>query len=192
MEEDDLSLCLELISPVLAGLHDDWRASHQLYQERYPAEILAEHDESTAASCVRSHMLMAIKRRFDGVDGYHVLDINGLKVLNYRDLAVLRFKKVDAAGRHHNYQTGQQKAFDDQLPLPSLPPEAVRLTSGYQLDMSGQAIERIIIARPVGFSIAWTAQVHVIENKAAWIDITPRRLAGTERFDYRGRAGGRG
>jgi hypothetical protein len=191
MEDDDLSRCMELASPLLAGLHDEWRNAHQLYQERYPAEILAEHDESTAASCVRAHMLMAIKRRFDGVDGCHVLDINGLKVLNYRDLAVFRFKKVDAAGRHHNYQTEQQKDFNDQLPLPNLPPEAVRLTSGYQLDVSGQAIERIIIARPLGSSIMWTAQVNVIEDEAAWIDITPRRLAGTERFDYHGRAGGR-
>jgi hypothetical protein len=179
-----------LISPVLAGLHDDWRAAHQRYQDLYPAEVLAEHDESTAASCVRSHMLMAIKRRFDGADGCHVLDLKGLKILNYRDLAVLRFKKVDAAGRHHNYQTDQQKDFDGQLPFPGLPPEAVRLTSGYQLDVSGQEIERIIVARPLGSSIAWAAQVNVVEDRPAWIDITPRRLAGTERFDYRGRAGG--
>jgi hypothetical protein len=191
MDEDDLSRCMGLISPVLAGLHDDWRAAHELYQERYPAEVLAEHDEATAASCVRSHMLMAVKRRFDGVDGCHVLDLHGLKVLNYRDLAVLRFKKVDAAGRHHNYQTDQQKDFDDQLPLPGLPPAAVRLTSGYQLDLSGQEIERIIIARPLHKSIMWTAQVNVMEEQATWIDITPRRLTGTERFDYRGRAGGR-
>jgi|GraSoiStandDraft_4_1057263.scaffolds.fasta_scaffold50720_4 hypothetical protein len=188
--EEDLLRCMELISPLLVSLHDEWRGAHQLYQQRYPADILAEHDESTAASCVRAHMLMAVMRRFDGTDGCHVLDINGLKVLNYRDLAVFRFKKVDAAGRHQNYQTEQQKDFDGQLPLPNLP-AAVRLTSGYQLDISGQAIERIIIARPLGTSIMWTAQVNVIEDQASWIDITPRRLAGTERFDYRGRAGGR-
>jgi hypothetical protein len=182
---------MSFIEPLLVGLHDDWRAAHTLYQERYPADILAEHDETTAANCVRAHMLMAVIRRFDGVPGCHVLDINSFKVLNYRDLAVLRFKKVDAAGRHHNYQTAQQKDFDDQEPLPGLPAEAVRLTSGYQLDVSGQAIERIIIARPIGQSIMWTAQVNVIEDHAAWIDITPRRLAGTERFDYRGRAGAR-
>ena len=189
--EDDLSRCMELVAPLVVGLYDDWREAHQLYQERYPAEVLAEHDKSTAASCVRSHMLMAVVRRFDGAHGCHVLNVNGLKVLNYRDLAVLRFKKVDAAGRHHNYQTDQQKDFDDQLPLPGLPTEAVRLTSGYQLDISGQAIERIIVARPLGSSMMWTAQVNVIEERAAWIGITPRRFAGTEHFDYRGRAGRR-
>jgi hypothetical protein len=189
--DEDLLRCMALIEPVLVGLHDDWRGAHALYQERYPADILAEHDETTAANCVRAHMLMAVIRRFDGVPGCHILDINGFKVLNYRDLAVVRFKKVDAAGRHHNYQTEQQRDFDDQEPLPGLPAEAVRLTSGYQLDVSGQAIERIIIARPISQSIMWTAQVNVIEDHATWIDITPRRLAGTERFDYRGRAGGR-
>jgi hypothetical protein len=189
--EDDLSRCMELVEPVLVGIHDDWRTAHQLYQERYPAEVLAEHDESTAASCVRAHMLMALMRRFDGIGGCHILNVNGLKVLNYRDLAVFRFKKVDAAGRHSNYQTEQQRDFDDQLPLPGLPAEAVRLTSGYQLDLSGQEIERIIVARPFGSSIMWTVQVNVINERPAWIDITPRRLAGTERFDYRGRAGRR-
>lgn len=192
MEDDDLSRCMELISPLLAGLHDDWHAAHQLYQGLYPPEILAEHDETTAANCVRAHMLMAIRRRFDGVARCHVLDIKGLKILNYRDLAVLRFKKVDAAGRHRNYLTEQQKNFDDQLPLPNLPPKAIRLTSGYQLDMSGQLIERIIIARPLSSSIMWTAQVNVIEDAPVWIDITPRRLAGTEHFDYRRRAGKNG
>jgi hypothetical protein len=189
--EEDLLRCMELVSPLLVGLHDEWRGAHHLYQERYPADVLSEHDDSTAASCLRAHMLMAVMRRFDSVNGCHVLDVNGLKVLNYRDLAVFRFKKVDAAGRHHNYQTAQQKDFDDQFPLPNLPAEAVRLTSGYQLDVSGQMIERIIIARALGSSIMWTAQVNVVEDHAIWIDITPRRLAGTERFDYRGRAEGR-
>ncbi len=187
----NLLRCMGLIEPLLVGLHTDWHEAHSLYHDRYPPEVLAEHDESTAASCVRAHMLMALKRRYDGVPGCHILDYNGLKVLNYRDLAVLRFKKVDAAGRHHNYQTGQQKDFDAQEPLPGLPPAGVRLTSGYQLDISGQTIERIIIARPLSSSIMWTAQVNVIEESAFWVDITPRRLAGTEGFDYRGRAGGR-
>jgi hypothetical protein len=188
--EEDINSCMNAIEPLLVGLHDEWTGAHRLYQEKYPPEVLAEHDDSTAASCVRAHMLMGVLRRYDGAVGCNILNIEGLKVLNYWDRAVLRFKKVDAAGRHQNYQTAQQRDFDDQLPLPGLPPRAVRLTSGYQLDASGQSIERIIIARPIGRSIMWTAQVNVLAERASWIDITPRRLSGTERFDYRARRGG--
>jgi hypothetical protein len=189
MDEDDLDHCMGIIAPLMVGLHDEWMAAHSLYHEKYPPEVLAEHDDSTAASCVRAHMLMNIMRRYDGAAGCNILNVEGLKAFNYWDQAVLRFKKVDSAGRHQNYQTDHQRDFDNQEPLPGLPPEAVRLTSGYQLDASGQLIERIIVARPLGRSIMWTAQINVLEDRASWIDITPRRLTGTERFDYRARRG---
>src|SRR5262249_14108699 len=111
-------------------------------------------------------------------------------LLLYKDETVWRFKKVDATGRHENVQTFQQRAFDDQLELPGLPAEATRLTSGYQPDVSGETIERVIIARPIGRSMLWSSQVNVVHGAAAWEDITPRRLPGTTRIDLKGRRGG--
>lgn len=105
----------------------------------------------------------------------------------HKDETVWRFKLVDGAGRHSNYQTQQQKDFDDQLELPGIPPPAIRLTSGYQPDDAAQAIERILVARPLGPSIRWVAQINLSEGEASWTDITPPRLPGTDRFDYRGR-----
>ena len=64
-------------------------------------------------------------------------------------------RKLDRLGRHAKQavQTQQQKDYDYQLPLPGLPAPAVRLISGYQLDATGEAIERIVdfaSVRPVG------------------------------------------
>jgi hypothetical protein len=132
-------------------------------------------------------MLLEIRRRLDGQHGCNLLDVRGFHVLNYRDEAVLRFKKVDSSGRHSAYQTDQQKEFDDQKTIPGIPPAAVRLTCGYQNSPSGDAIERIIIARPMGRSILWTSQVTVIDAAADWVDITPERLPGTGRVDFRRR-----
>ena len=89
-----------------------------------------------------------------------------------------------ANGKHSNYQTQQQQDYDDQLTIPGFPDRAFRLTAGYQLDASGSALERIMIARPIGREIFWTAQVTMNEGMAAWEDITPKRFAETENSDF--------
>lgn len=178
----DLEKCMELAAPLLPEFHEAWHTAMAKYRS-YPPEFTAEHDDTTAANCIRSHMWKEVTRRFDGRPGCVLRSLQRLNVLIYRDAFVWRFKKVDAAGRHQNYQTDQQRDFDDQKPLPFIPDAAVRLTSGYQPDATGQAIERIIVARPFGRSIQWTAQINVVDSVASWIDITPQRLDGTERFD---------
>jgi hypothetical protein len=90
---------------------------------------------------------------------------------------------VDRLGRHQNYQTKQQRDYDDQLPLPHIPPEAFRLTCGYQPNAVGDGIERIVVARPHGRDIRWCSQVVVVGAEASWEDITPR-LPGTARTDF--------
>jgi hypothetical protein len=184
----DLELCMERAGPLLPEFSEAWQAAMAAYRQ-YQPEWRAEHDDTTAANCVRSHMWMEIRRRFDGRPGCVLKSLGKLNVLIYRDESVWRFKKVDRTGRHSNYQTKQQRDFDNRLPLPGIPEPAVRLTSGYQPDTSGEAIERIIVARPFGRSIEWAAQVNIIDSAASWIDITPKRFAGTERFQRKRRSG---
>lgn len=186
-EDDDLTRCMKIIQPLLPELYEGWEAAMRRYQDEYPAAVLAEHTDTVAAACVRTHQWMEVQRRLDSQPGVKSMDLNGLKIINWRDEAVIRLKKLDRSGRHANYQTQQQKDFDRQQPLPGLPPAAVRLTSGYQLDAAGQAIERQIIARPMGRNILWTAMVNVTDTVASWEDITPRRFAGFERVDFRAR-----
>jgi hypothetical protein len=178
----ELERCMEMAAPLLPEFSEAWQLAMQTYRKYEPA-FTAEHDDTTAANCIRSHMWVEIDRRFRGRPGFALLRLKGLNVLLYRDLSVWRFKRVDRHGRHSNYQTDQQRDFDDQKPFPEIPPPAVRLTSGYQPDASGQAIERVIVARPIGRSMQWAAQVNVVDNVASWIEITPKRFAGTERFE---------
>jgi hypothetical protein len=155
------------------------------YQANYSAEVVAQHRDRTAANCVYDHGFHRMREELDGAPGCHFLRIGPLlEVLNYHDLAVLRLKKVNGAGRWRNYPTKQQRDFDDQKPLPGLPPEAVRLVVGYQPDPSFSLVERAIVSRPLGKTILWTAQIVVVDDTCSWIDITPSRLAGTERVDF--------
>jgi hypothetical protein len=129
-------------------------------------------------------MWMEVVGRYSDVPGCNLLEVRGLKLLNFWDQVVLRFKKVDGSGRHQNFPTPQQNDFDDQMPLPNLPAEAIRLTSGYQLDGSGEFIERKIVARVRRKDVLWAAQVNVEEEEVSWVDISPRRFAGMDRFEF--------
>lgn len=184
-ETHDQELCMDLAEPLLQDFHEIWHHAVNMYY-RIPAEFTAEHDETTVANCIRSHAWTEVGRRFDGRPGFKLLRLRRLNLLLHCDKSVWRFKRVDGDGRHANYQTKQQMDFDDQLPLPGLPPAAMRLTSGYEPDAVG-SVERIIVARPIGRFVRWAAQVNIIDGCASWTDITPSRLPGTERIHYRGR-----
>lgn len=184
----DLDRCMEMAAPLLPEFSDAWLTAMQTYK-KYDAAFTAEHDDTTAANCIRSHMWKEVERRFGGRPGFTLLRLNGLNVLLHLDQSVWRFKRVDRRGRHSNYQTDQQRAFDNQEQFPEIPPPAVRLTSGYQPDPPGQFIERVIVARPLGRSMQWAAQVNVVDNAASWIEITPKRFDGMDHVQRKGRTG---
>lgn len=168
---------------LLCDFYEGWHAAAALYAT-YPSAATAEHDDTAAANCVRCHMFFEVKRRFDGRPGCVVRDVRGLKVLLHKDTQVWRFKKVDRTGRHSNYPTPQQDDFDDQLPLPGMPENAARLTSGYMLDASGEALERIVVSRVLGRNVLWVAQTVMVDGILKVRDITPSRLQGTEPVDF--------
>lgn len=186
---EDQERCMALAAPLLPTFHDCWQAAVSKFQD-YPLDLVAEHDDTTVANIIRSHMLMQLRLLFTDHPHAAMIEVRGLKLLRFKDELVFRFKKVDESGRHRNYPTQQQQDFDDQLPLPEIPPAAVRLTCGYQPDASG-GIERVIVARPFGRSTAWAAQVNVVDERSAWVDITPQRLPGTERFERREKKDGK-
>jgi hypothetical protein len=113
--------------------------------------------------------------------GVNVLNIQGLEVVNFLGIACVRFKKVDGAGRGRNIDTMQQRRFDRQLPLPGLPAAAAHLVAGYKPDISRSGIEKVLIACPLGWTTLWTVQITLSEEKK-WVDITPLRFTGTERY----------
>lgn len=182
--DHDQEDCMGRIEPLFEVLSESLHHGMTFYQTNYTPEVIAQQRERTAANCVYDHGFHRMKEKLDTAPGCTFLNIRGLEVLNYYDLAVIRLKKLNSAGRWQNARTLQQKNFDDQLPLIGLPNAAVRLVVGYQPDHAFTAIDRIIVSRPLGKTIKWTAQIIADGEKPSWIDITPARLTGTEQTDF--------
>jgi len=181
-DQNDAMEAAAAILPHVFNLLDD--AVSFYFSDDYSMAARAEHDERATASCIYAHAEKRMHKVIDIVAGARLIRLQGLKILNFENKALLRFKKVSADGRHRNYQTKQQQNYDDQLPLPGIPEPAFRLTAGYQLNAVGSALERIMIARPIGKTIFWTAQVVMCDGAALWEDITPRRFGTMEASDF--------
>jgi hypothetical protein len=67
-----------------------------------------------------------------------------------------------------------------------LPAKAIRVVAGYKADAALTSIDKILIARPFGKGVVWCVQV-VLGTDARWVDVTPDRLPGTEKFEKRGK-----
>jgi hypothetical protein len=177
----DQQTCMDVLGPHLAVLHDRIQSAFEKYLG-YPAPLKADHDDRAAASCVHAHIITGVHDAVADIPGLALIDARGLKVLNVRDRIVARFKKVDASGRSRSYPTRQARRFDRQLGLPNLPPAATRLTIGYEPDPAFSAVARVIVSCPLGSTILWCSQIVMETSEATWIDITPRRIEGTEPF----------
>lgn len=183
--EADQNDAMEALAPILQTIHGILEESVAFYfSDAYSVAARAEHNDRATANCIYSHAEKRMIESTDMVAGLHAIRLRGLVVLNYHDRALARFKKVKSNGRHSNYQTKQQQDYDDQKTLPGIPEPAFRLTAGYELDPSGTTLERIMIARPMGRGVLWTAQVTINDGVAAWHDITPQRFDGMGDSDF--------
>lgn len=182
----DQDRCMALIEPLLGALHDCLLDGMAFRQDpsNYSAEAIAQQRGRTASNCVNDHAFHRLRERLDGRSGCHFLNIRQLELLNFRDEAIIRLKRVNGAGRASNLQTPQQQDYDDQKVLPGLPEGAVRLVAGYQADVMFTAVDRVIISRPLGRDVRWAAQVTMFDQVASWEDITPTRLEGFDREDF--------
>lgn len=193
--EADQNEAMEAAGPILPVIFRILDESVAFYfGDDYSDAARADHTDRAMANCIYSHAEKRMLGAADPAIGLYPLKLRGLHVLNFQNRALTRFKKVKPNGQHSNYQTRQQQDYDDQKALPGLPEPAFRLTAGYQLDAAGSALERIMIARPMGRGIFWTAQVTMIDDAVQWEDITPKRFTGTDDSDFdadrtRGRRG---
>jgi hypothetical protein len=188
----DQDEAMALIEPILKVLYDCLYDGMAFYQdpENYSAAAVAQQRERTVAGCINDHAFHRLRETLGAKKGCRFPRLRGLEVLDYEGKALIRIKKVNGAGRGRNAATKQQRDYDAQLPLPGLPPEAVRLVAGYQPDPAFTSVQRIIISAPLGKTIAWASQVVIVEEGASWIDITPSRLPGTDRTDFGERSSG--
>lgn len=169
----DQERAMAVIEPIMHEIFPIFPDALKTYNEKYPAEVKAQHEGRTAAGCVRDHAWTEFKSLFMDRSGFNFLEIRGLHVLNIEDKLVIRIKKVDENGVHSNYQTAQQKDFDRQVDLPGLPAAASRVVIGYQPDIAFSVVERIIVRSP---SQKWVSQIMQVDEVATWVDITPAEL----------------
>src|SRR5438045_768789 len=97
--DSDQEDCMGRIEPLFGVLNDALHHGMGFYQENYPAEVIAQQRDRTAANCVYDHAFHRMKEQLDQSPGCHFLRARGLEVLNYLDLALVRLKKVNGARR---------------------------------------------------------------------------------------------
>lgn len=168
---------MELIGGLIDDIDQIPRVGFRTYRA-YPPEILIEHDPRAGASCIYAHMVAETERLWLDRRGIIPADVRGLKVWLIEDKAVIRWKRMDADGRTRSYPTKQEKDFDAGLPLPGLPPPAIRLTAGYLADETQTQYQRTQIARPRGKRIEWCVAIvpaTVPGRAATWQDVTRQR-----------------
>src|SRR5438477_9265560 len=154
--EEDQAEIMGRLAPYLTRMYPLFPAALDLYNAEYSARVRAEHDDRAAAAGIWCHLHKGFVREFGEEPGFHFLEVNGLYVLNIRDRLAIRWKKVNANGRHRNANTKQQRDFDRQRDLPEIPRAASRLVMGYQPDAAMAAIERVTVRRPRGL---WVSQI---------------------------------
>ena len=184
--EEDQARAMSIVEPILSGLYGVLDAAVGFYfGSDYSDAARAEHTPRAVANNIYAHAEKRVQSLVDETPGLSLINVRGMVVANYLDSALFRFKKVNADGRHSNYQTHQQQNYDDQMEFRELPSPAIRLTVGYELDEAGLSLKRIMVARPIGRSVFWTVQVLLATSTAAsWEDITPPRMPGTDYSDF--------
>ena len=171
--DEQQAMVMAVLKPNFATLTEIYDAAVDLYNDETSPRIRAEHTSRAALNSIYSLVWKGYQREFGELPGYHLFDVRGLNVLNIGDKVVARAKRVDANGRHTNNITKQQRDFDRQIPLEGLPPEAVRVVIGYELDPAYSTVERVIVRHTMG---DWVSQIVCADKSYHWEDITPVRL----------------
>ncbi len=147
--EEDQNRAMAIAEPILAGLHGILSDSISFYfGDAYTAAARADHTVRAVTNCIYSHAEKRVAILAEATEGLSIIDVRSLRVANYKDQGLFRFKLVKPNGRHSNYQTKQQRNYDDQKSFPEFPEPAIRLTVGYELDEAGAGLKGIMIARP--------------------------------------------
>ncbi|GHO52907.1 hypothetical protein [Ktedonobacter robiniae] len=153
-DDNGEALVWNLLKPHVPVINDAIKASWIKYldiniEKRFP------FDARTRANIVNNYICHEIRHRFADIPGVTITEHLGFLVLNFSDLVLSRFKILDRNLRAGNVWTKRQRDYDDLLELPDLPPKAIRVTIGYQLDRSETEIKNILVTRPAHRKIAW-------------------------------------
>ena len=181
--QTDIHTVMNNLSPYLDRFDTILRHGHAIY-ERYPPEIVVDHDASTQAQCTHRHILLKAHEELDKLPNVHHMESRGQNLWFFEDAnAVCRFKKTDENGMASNYPTKQIKDFNSMDTLPGFPSQPTRLTVGYLLDETGTGFARSQVSLSSSkTSILWCAAIVPRQGgdieDAKWQEVTRQmRLA---------------
>lgn len=150
------------LKPYFHGLYLCFQKAWELWMEM--ATVLPYQFEAIK-SRARANILYDLIRKVVieryGADADVVLrEERGFLLMVIQDKFVLRFKKLDRNGLTCKGHTPQYHAyFSHQLPLPGMPPEAVRLVAGYQLDPAQASLKDVLVTLQWDRQLVWFASI---------------------------------
>lgn len=146
------------VDKLVSALQFGWTAWERLGKEA--PKLRVDLDPRARAACVSAWISAEARRLFSDQKSVRITDQRRFLELVFEDRYVVRFKKLDTRGRWSNISTKQQKLWNSQqLELPGLPPRAVRLIAGYQLNALGTALEKTMLAMPDQNAVAWVLEI---------------------------------
>src|SRR5688500_15112564 len=102
----DQTEAMEATTPILPAIYKILDEAISFYfGDAYSKEARADHTERAAANCIYSHAEKKMLAVAETTPGLSLIKVGGMYVLNWRDKALFRCKKVKPNGRHSNYQT---------------------------------------------------------------------------------------
>jgi hypothetical protein len=146
-----------VLEPHIPGFVDCWRGTWDKWLrigESVPDGQVAIRARAQS-NVLYDLMVYELKHRFADVPEVTVSEKGGFLTLNFSDVILLRFKKLDQYMRSHHIMTRQQKLFSLQLVLPGFPDAPTRVTLGYQLDKLRMNLRDFLITCYSGDRLEW-------------------------------------
>jgi hypothetical protein len=153
--EDDADATLK---PYYSGLRSALLGAWKDWEEIEPA--MRVRLSSRARACmVYDFILFRARQYFAYFKEVEILERRGLFLFGVNGKVLFRFKKLNQKRKHSNIPTHQQIELSLQRELPGMPPKAVTLIVGYQLDLTQTNIAAMLITYPNGRQIAWAYEL---------------------------------
>jgi hypothetical protein len=118
-------------------------------------DLASELGKRSEASMLSDFFWASAERIFSGQGHVVFAKQKGLRLVTFKDVISLRFKKLNKQRRTSNIQTEQQEKIAHNLPLPGFPLTTYAVV-GYVLDTLRTKIDTLEIIRYLGDRIMWT------------------------------------
>lgn len=151
-----------ILEPHIPAFNDCWNRAWSKWlligQAAPDGSIAVALDRRSQAATLYALMVWELEHHFANVPGVTTSKKGGFLTVNFKDVLLLRFKKVDKQLRSHNIMTRQQTLFRLQLVLPGFP-DVTRADLGYQLDKLRINLQNLVVVCHTGDELEWSLPV---------------------------------